>query len=108
MSLMYAAPEIIAKYKRHGRGSDISALGGVFRDMLTIMEDRSVESFQESLLGDHGVHAQDPVRPDDELDEDNQIEARESPPGPKPSYQPKPAPYRGALRYSHELGAINS
>jgi hypothetical protein len=44
-SPMYAAPEIIAKYERHGRGSDIFALGGVFCDMLTVIEDQSVESF---------------------------------------------------------------
>jgi serine/threonine protein kinase len=107
-SPMYAAPEIIAKYERHGRGSDLFALGGVFCDMLTVIEDRSVESFQESLLGDHGVHMLDPVRPDDELDENNQSKDRDSPPGPKRSYQPKPVPYRGTLRYSHELCAINS
>jgi serine/threonine protein kinase len=107
-SPMYAAPEIIAKYERHGRSSDLFALGGVFCDMLTVIEDRSVESFQESLLGDHGVHMLDPVRPDDELDENNQSKDRDSPPGPKRSYQPKPVPYRGTLRYSHELCAINS
>jgi serine/threonine protein kinase len=95
-SPMYAAPEIIARYERHGQGSDIFALGGVFCDMLTVMQDRSVESFQESLLG---------ARPGDEVDKHIQSEACQSPSGPKPSHQP---PYQGSPRYSHELDAINS
>jgi serine/threonine protein kinase len=101
MTPMYAAPEIIARYKPHGRGSDIFALGSVFCDMLTVMEDRSVESFQESLLSYHGVYTLN----DNEVDKHIQSEACESPSGPKPSHQP---PYQGSPRYSHELDAINS
>jgi serine/threonine protein kinase len=72
-SYMYAAPELTAKLagsrERHGRASDIFALGCVFCDMLTVLTDRTVSSFHEYLLNDGetmGEHAgpshnQDPL-----------------------------------------------
>jgi hypothetical protein len=55
-SPMYAAPEITDKYqgslRRHGRASDIFALGCVFCDMLSVLIGRSVHYFQEYLIND--------------------------------------------------------
>jgi len=53
---MYAAPEVTAKYledgtfEKHGRGSDIFALGCVFCEMLTVLAGRSVPSLHEYLV----------------------------------------------------------
>ncbi|KAJ4364676.1 hypothetical protein N0V83_009273 [Neocucurbitaria cava] len=62
-SPMYAAPEIVDKYngeiKRHGRASDIFALGCVFCDMLTILTGRSVSSFHEMLASDKNTANED-------------------------------------------------
>jgi serine/threonine protein kinase len=55
---MYAAPEVTAKYlddgtlQRHGRGSDIFALGCVFCEMLSVLTKRSVQSFHDYLVQD--------------------------------------------------------
>lgn len=53
-SYMYAAPELMAKFsgsrERHGRASDIFALGCVFCDMLTVLSERTVSSFHGYLL----------------------------------------------------------
>jgi serine/threonine protein kinase len=38
--------------QRHGRASDIFALGCVFCDMLSVLTDRTVSSFHEFLLED--------------------------------------------------------
>ncbi|KAF1851072.1 kinase-like protein [Cucurbitaria berberidis CBS 394.84] len=53
-SPMYAAPEITDRYTgslaRHGRASDIFALGCVFCDMLTVMKERTIFSFHQFLV----------------------------------------------------------
>ncbi|KAF2253679.1 kinase-like protein [Trematosphaeria pertusa] len=54
-SPMYAAPEIVDRFsesgnlRKHGRGSDIFALGGVFCDMLTVFTGRPVDTFHKFL-----------------------------------------------------------
>jgi len=63
-SPMYAAPEVIsAKLSdtlgKHGRGSDIFALGCVFCDMLTVLEHRSVSSFKKFLLDGNNTTGSD-------------------------------------------------
>ncbi|CAO2653749.1 Nn.00g031600.m01.CDS01 [Neocucurbitaria sp. VM-36] len=69
-SPMYAAPEIIDKYngnlRRHGRASDIFALGCVFCDMLTVLTGRPVSSFHDALSNDNtesqeAGHYRDPL-----------------------------------------------
>ncbi|KAF2128424.1 kinase-like protein [Dothidotthia symphoricarpi CBS 119687] len=64
-SPMYAAPEVTAarfsgKLGRHGRGSDIFALGCVFCDMLTVLQGRSVSSLKEYLLNENSAVASNP------------------------------------------------
>jgi serine/threonine protein kinase len=55
---MYAAPEVAAKYledgtlQKHGRGSDIFALGCVFCEMLTVLAGSSVSSLHNYLVRD--------------------------------------------------------
>ncbi|KAF2181692.1 kinase-like protein, partial [Zopfia rhizophila CBS 207.26] len=57
-SAMYGAPEVVDTFydngslQRHGRGSDIFALGCVFCEMLTVAEGGSVSSFHEHLLSE--------------------------------------------------------
>lgn len=52
-SAMYSAPEVIncdGVLNRHGRGTDVFALGAVFREMLTVLTDYSVEDLHRFLL----------------------------------------------------------
>lgn len=55
---MYAAPEVTSKYledgalQRHGRGSDVFALGCVFCEMLTVLARKSVPSLHNYLVRD--------------------------------------------------------
>ena len=52
-SAMYSAPEVIncdGVLNRHGRGTDVFALGAVFCEMLTVLTDNSVEGFHKFLL----------------------------------------------------------
>ena len=52
-SAMYSAPEVINRdgvLNRHGRGTDVFALGAVFCEMLTVLNDYSVEDFHRFLL----------------------------------------------------------
>ena len=52
-SAMYSAPEVIncdGVLNRHGRGTDVFALGAVFCEMLTVLNDYSVEDFHRFLL----------------------------------------------------------
>jgi hypothetical protein len=52
-SVMYAAPEIVSSegfLLRHGRGSDIFALGAVFCEMLSVVNGASVHQFHEFLM----------------------------------------------------------
>lgn len=59
---MYAAPEVTARYRdegilqKHGRGSDIFALGCVFCEMLTVLLGSSVPSLHNYLVGDEARH----------------------------------------------------
>jgi serine/threonine protein kinase len=66
-SYMYSAPEVTAKLtgvrQRHGRASDIFALGCVLYDMWSVLTDWTVSSFHEFLLDgtidtdkDHSSH----------------------------------------------------
>jgi len=52
-SAMYSAPEVIncdGVLNRHGRGTDVFALGAVFCEMLTVLIGCSVEDFHRFLL----------------------------------------------------------
>jgi serine/threonine protein kinase len=52
-SAMYAAPEIISSdgfLLRHGRGTDVFALGAVFSEMLAIVNGYTIHEFHEFLL----------------------------------------------------------
>lgn len=52
-SAMYSAPEVINRdgvLNRHGRGTDVFALGAVFCEMLTVLTGYSVEGFHKFLL----------------------------------------------------------
>jgi hypothetical protein len=52
-TLMYSAPETIGlgeTFTRHGRGTDVFALGTVFCEMLTVYRNRSVSQFHEYFL----------------------------------------------------------
>jgi hypothetical protein len=56
-SYMYAAPEVLesdGEFMRHGRGTDVFALGGVFCEMLATLTNHSVDQFHQFLLkGNH-------------------------------------------------------
>jgi len=50
---MYSAPEVIncdGVLNRHGRGTDVFALGAVFCEMLTVLTNYSIEDFHKFLL----------------------------------------------------------
>ncbi|KAF2873997.1 kinase-like domain-containing protein [Massariosphaeria phaeospora] len=51
-SAMYAAPEVVnnsEKLNRHGRGTDVFALGGVFAEMLVVLQDNSIDEYFDFL-----------------------------------------------------------
>jgi hypothetical protein len=54
---MYGAPEVTSDRQRHGRNTDIFSLGCVFSDMLTVVEGRTVQMFQDYLLNDGDMTA---------------------------------------------------
>jgi len=52
-SAMYAAPEVIhngESLNRHGRGTDVFALGAVFAEMLAVVRGHSIEDYHRHLL----------------------------------------------------------
>jgi serine/threonine protein kinase len=49
---MYGAPEVTSNRGKHGRATDIFALGCVFSDMLSVVEGRTVHNFQDFLRND--------------------------------------------------------
>ncbi|KAF2120015.1 kinase-like domain-containing protein [Lophiotrema nucula] len=56
-SVMYAAPEVVDNddsLNRHGRGTDVFALGAVFTDMLAILRGKSIEEYHQFLLNGPG------------------------------------------------------
>jgi serine/threonine protein kinase len=59
-SPMYAAPEIIENYtgnlQRHGRATDIFALGCVFCDMLSVLTGGSVSMFQGAIRDPEAIN----------------------------------------------------
>ncbi|KAF2736344.1 kinase-like protein [Polyplosphaeria fusca] len=67
-SAMYAAPEVVNSdeaYNRHGRGTDVFALGAVFTEMLAVLRGRSVEEYHQFLTkgGEEHDAGQDHSRP---------------------------------------------
>ncbi|PSN74956.1 kinase-like protein [Corynespora cassiicola Philippines] len=60
-SAMYAAPEVIESGEnlhRHGRGTDVFALGAVFTEMLAVLNGNTVDNYHRSLLqSGQGPHA---------------------------------------------------
>lgn len=59
-SAMYSAPEVINSdgvLNRHGRGTDVFALGTVFCEMLAVLTGTSVDNFHRFLL-DFNVHGE--------------------------------------------------
>ncbi|KAF2466251.1 kinase-like protein [Lindgomyces ingoldianus] len=51
-SAMYAAPEVINNddsLNRHGRGTDVFALGAVFTEMLAVLRGKSIEEYHQFL-----------------------------------------------------------
>jgi serine/threonine protein kinase len=55
-SYMYAAPEVLessGEFVRHGRGTDVFALGAVFCEMLATLMNYSAEQFHQFLLNEN-------------------------------------------------------
>lgn len=59
-SAMYAAPEVINSEEdglsRHGRGTDVFALGAVFTEMLAVLRGSSIDEYQHSLMSAEKGH----------------------------------------------------
>jgi hypothetical protein len=52
-SAMYAAPEVISSDEglaRHGRGTDVFALGAVFTEMLAVLRGSSIDEYHQFLM----------------------------------------------------------
>lgn len=56
---MYGAPEVTSDRGKHGRTTDIFSLGCVFSDMLSVVEGRTVLSFQDYLRNNGQLAATD-------------------------------------------------
>jgi hypothetical protein len=65
-SAMYAAPEVInnsGSLNRHGRGTDVFALGAVFTEILAVVRGYSIEEFHRFLLDPQEGYNSSRVRP---------------------------------------------
>jgi hypothetical protein len=65
-SAMYAAPEVISNSEnlnRHGRGTDVFALGAVFTEMLAVIRGHSIEEYHRFLLDPHDSYSSIHARP---------------------------------------------
>lgn len=56
---MYGAPEVTSERGKHGRTTDIFSLGCVFSDILSVVEGRTVLSFQDYLRSNGNAAATD-------------------------------------------------
>ncbi|KAF2266485.1 kinase-like protein [Lojkania enalia] len=54
-SAMYAAPEVVnneESLNRHGRGTDVFALGAVFSEMLAVLRGKSIDEYYQFLINE--------------------------------------------------------